>query len=173
MELGHYESTFNSEANTDHRGNCGGNSNQRGVENDRVSKVTILKLLKDVGEACAKFEKRLWNPTCKQIQSYENLVLLPREGKYVPPKTSRARSVSAMFGRGRLWTQIRSFCGEVDDNCRNIQRNDRKFIHARSSIWARQSRATDQDTATGHISEAVEGAFGVDVDYAMLVELYF
>jgi transposase len=47
-----------------------------------VSKVTILKLLKDVGEACLAFEnKALRNLPCKNIQCDEDLELLLREGK--------------------------------------------------------------------------------------------
>ena len=64
-----------------------------------VSKVTILKLLKDVGEACAAFEnKALRNLPCKRIQCDEIWNFCYAKEKNVPTEKR------GQFGFGDVWT---------------------------------------------------------------------
>jgi hypothetical protein len=64
-----------------------------------VSKVTILKLLKDVGEACLAFEnKALRNLPCKNIQCDEIWSFYYAKEKNVPEK------YRGKFGYGDVWT---------------------------------------------------------------------
>ena len=64
-----------------------------------VSKVTILKLLKDVGEACLTFEnKTLRNLPCKHIESDEIWSFCYAKEKNVPYK------LQGQFGYGDVWT---------------------------------------------------------------------
>jgi hypothetical protein len=64
-----------------------------------VSKVTILKLLKDVGEACLAFEnKALRNLPCKDIQCDEIWSFCYAKEKNVPEK------YRGKFGYGDVWT---------------------------------------------------------------------
>src|SRR5438477_8707341 len=64
-----------------------------------VSKVTILKLVKDIGEACLAFEnKTLRNLTCKRIQCDEIWSFCYAKEKNVP------KSKKGQFGYGDVWT---------------------------------------------------------------------
>src|SRR5690242_14011455 len=64
-----------------------------------ISKVTILKLLKDVGEACLSFEnKALRNLPCKRIQCDEIWSFCYAKEKNVP------YDKRGEFGYGDVWT---------------------------------------------------------------------
>src|SRR6267143_730252 len=64
-----------------------------------ASKVTILKLLKDIGEACAAFEnKALRNLPCRNIQCDEIWSFCYAKEKNVP------QSKKGQFGFGDVWT---------------------------------------------------------------------
>jgi len=64
-----------------------------------VSKVTILKLIKDVGEACLEFEnKALRNLPCKYIESDEIWSFCYAKEKNVP------HDKQGKFGYGDVWT---------------------------------------------------------------------
>jgi IS1 family transposase len=134
-----------------------------------VSKVTILKLLKDVGEACAKFEnKALRNLTCKHIQSDEIWSFCYAKEKNVP------HNKQGTFGYGNVWTWT-----ALDSDTKLLcswMIGDRSAMTANSFMRDLASRLANrvQLTTDGLRAylDAVEGAFGVDVDYAMLVKLY-
>jgi IS1 family transposase len=134
-----------------------------------VSKVTILKLLKDVGEACAAFEnKALRNLPCKHIQCDEIWSFCYAKEKNVP------RSKKGQFGFGDVWTWT-AFDADTKLVC-SWMLGDRSAFTARDFMKDLAARLANrvQLTTDGHRAylEAVESAFGVDVDYAMLVKLY-
>lgn len=134
-----------------------------------VSKVTILKLLKDVGEACAAFEhKALRNLPCKHIQCDEIWSFCYAKEKNVPA------SKKGQFVFGDVWTWT-----ALDADTKLIcswMLGDRSAITANAFMRDLAMRLANrvQLTTDGHRAylDAVESAFGVDVDYAMLVKLY-
>jgi IS1 family transposase len=134
-----------------------------------VSKVTILKLLKDVGEACAVFEdKALRNLPCKRIQCDEIWNFCYAKEKNVPPDKK------GQFGFGDVWTWT-ALDADTKLMC-SWMIGDRSSVTAHAFMQDLASRLANrvQLTTDGHRAylEAVESAFGVDVDYAMLVKLY-
>jgi len=74
-----------------------------------VAKNTILKLLVDVGSACADYQDRvLRNLKCKHVQCDELWQFVYAKEKNVPP-TRKANSVMGMFGRRLPSTPTRSW----------------------------------------------------------------
>jgi IS1 family transposase len=134
-----------------------------------ASKVTILRLLETLGSACAAYQdKALRNLPCKRIQCDEIWQFCYAKEKNVP-----AEKVG-QFGFGDVWTWV-AMCA------------DTKLIAA----WALGTRGAGtayefmhdlagrlanrvQLTTDGHrvYLNAVESAFGSDIDYAMLVKIY-
>jgi IS1 family transposase len=134
-----------------------------------VSKVTILKLLKDVGEACLEFEnKALRNLPCKRIECDEIWSFCYSKEKNVPYEKQ------GQFGYGDVWTWT-ALDAETKLLC-SWMVGDRSAVTARAFMQDLAGRLANrvQLTTDGHRAylEAVESAFGVDVDYAMLVKLY-
>jgi len=134
-----------------------------------VSKVTILKLLKDVGEACSAFEnKALQNLTCKRIQCDEIWNFCYAKEKNVPAEKR------GQFGFGDVWTWT-AIDADTKLMC-SWMIGDRSAVTAHAFMRDLSSRLASrvQLTTDGHRAylEAVETAFGMNVDYAMLVKLY-
>lgn len=134
-----------------------------------VSKVTILKLLKDVGEACMAFEnKTVRNLTCKRIQCDEIWSFCYAKEKSVP------LDKQGQFGFGDVWTWT-ALDADTKLLC-SWMIGDRSAYTAHAFMKDLAGRLANrvQLTTDGHRAylEAVESAFGVDVDYAMLVKLY-
>jgi IS1 family transposase len=134
-----------------------------------VSKVTILKLLRDVGEACMAFEnKALRNLPCKNIQCDEIWNFCYAKEKNVPEK------YRGKFGYGDVWTWT-----ALDADTKLIASwtlGTRGAETARPFMLDLASRLSNriQLTTDGHRAylQAVDNAFGCEVDYAMLVKLY-
>jgi len=134
-----------------------------------VSKVTILKLLKDVGEACLAFEnKALRNLPCKTIQCDEIWSFCYAKEKNVP------QSKKGQFGFGDVWTWT-----ALDADTKLIcswMLGDRSAATANVFMQDLAMRLVNrvQITTDGYrpYVQAVDNAFGINVDYAMLVKLY-
>src|SRR6266850_173747 len=134
-----------------------------------VSKVTILKLLKDVGEACLAFEdKTLRNLTCKNIQCDEIWNFCYAKEKNVP------QSKKGQFGFGDVWTWT-----ALDADTKLVcswMVGDRSAATANMFMQDLAMRLANrvQITTDGYrpYVQAVDNAFGINVDYSMLVKLY-
>src|SRR3954452_14558337 len=134
-----------------------------------ASKNTIVKFLREAGEACARYQdEHLRNLTCKRIQVDEIWSFVGMKQKNVPA----ARK--GEFGVGDVWTWT-----AIDaDTKLNVSwlLGDRSGDTAKEFMNDVASRLATrvQITSDGHKAylEAVEEAFGVDVDYAQLVKLY-
>ncbi|UXX83922.1 IS1 family transposase [Roseovarius pelagicus] len=134
-----------------------------------VSINTVTKLLIEAGEACAVYhDETVRNVQANHVQCDEIWSFCYAKEKNV--KTAKA----APEGAGDVWTWtaierdtklILSF--EVGD------RSGATAIEFMDDLRARLANRV-QLTTDGHKAylEAVEGAFGGDVDYAMLVKLY-
>jgi IS1 family transposase len=134
-----------------------------------VAKGTILRLLAEVGSACAKYQdEHLRNLPCKRIQCDEIWSFCYAKEKNVPSK------MRGQFGFGDIWTWTAIcadtkivpsfFVGLRDAGCAYHFMND----------LAGRLKNRVQLTTDGHKAylTAVEEAFGADIDYAMLMKLF-
>ena len=134
-----------------------------------VSKNTVAKLLADVGKVCMAYhDEHARNLTCKRVQVDEAWSFIYAKQKNV------AAAKAAPDGAGDAWTWVAMdadtkfvasyFVGGRDGECAKW------FIEDLASRLANRV----QLTSDGHRAylEAVESAFGADIDYAMLVKIY-
>lgn len=134
-----------------------------------VSKPTILKLVADLGRACAKYQdEKLRNLPCKRIQCDEIWSFCFAKDKNLPDE------LKGKFGFGRVWTWT-AICADTKLMISWLvgERSAPyaiKFIDDLASPFAHRV----QLTTDGHrpYLQAVEGAFGSKIDYAMLEKLY-
>jgi IS1 family transposase len=134
-----------------------------------VSKTTILKLLEDCGEAFSEYQDQAFrNLTCKRVQVDEIWAFNHCKQKNV--ETAKAAPDIA----GDLWTWV-----AIDADTKLIPSwmvGDRSGQVARVFIDDLASRLSNrvQLTSDGHKAylEAVERAFGADIDYAMLIKIF-
>jgi IS1 family transposase len=132
------------------------------------SLVTILKLLADFGSICAEYHNALIRGVnAKRVQCDEIWNFCYAKAKNVPAEKKGD-------GAGDVWTWV-----GIDADTKLIISY---LVGGRDAEWACQfmedlaSRVSGriQLTTDGHrvYAEAVEQAFGADIDYAMLVKLY-
>lgn len=130
---------------------------------------TVLKLLPEIGLACADYQDRaLRNLKCKRIQCDEIWSFVYAKEKNVPAEKK------GQFGYGDVWTWV-----AIDADTKLVPSfmvGYRDLRTATIFIDDLKSRLANrvQLTTDGHRAylEAVEGAFGSEVDYAMLIKLY-
>ena len=134
-----------------------------------VSINTVTKLLIDAGQACSDYQDTAFrNLTCKRLQVDEIWAFCYAKAKNV----ATAKAAPAEAGDIWTWTAIDAdtklmpswYVGKRDAEAAN---------HFISDLADRLSHRV-QLTSDGHAPylQAVEGAFGADVDYAMLVKIY-
>jgi IS1 family transposase len=134
-----------------------------------VSKPTILKLLADVGSACATYQsKHLHGLLCKRIQCDEAWSFVYSKAKNVPEKY---RGVFG-FGDVWLWTAICADCKLIP--AWYLGTRDADSAHTFMMNLSNRLASRVQLTTDGHRAylDAVDGAFGTSIDYAMLVKQY-
>jgi len=134
-----------------------------------VSKNTVTKLLVDVGSACAEYQNEvLRDLPCKRVQADEIWSFCYSKQKNVPEEKR------GEFGYGDVWTWT-AICADTKlvpswlIGSRNTE-TATVFIKDLASRLANRV----QLTTDGHkpYLEAVEEAFGADIDYAMLHKIY-
>lgn len=146
-----------------------GNSIRATVRMTGAAKNTVTKLLVDLGRACTLYQdEALRNLSCNTIQVDEIWSFCYSKQKNVPER------LQGSFGYGDVWTWTAL--------CADSKLVPSWLVGGRDSEWAKvfmndlASRLSHrvQLTSDGHRAylEAVEGAFGCDVDYAMLIKLY-
>ncbi len=134
-----------------------------------AAKNTVVKLLVDAGKACSEYQdKTLRNLSCKRLQCDEIWSFCYAKKKNVPEK------LQGQFGYGDVWTWT-AICAETK-LVPSWLVGDRNGYTAYLFIQDLASRLNHriQLTTDGFKAylEAVEGAFGSEVDYAMLVKIY-
>jgi IS1 family transposase len=133
------------------------------------SKDAVLKLVVDAGEACVAYhDGMIQGVTSKRVQVDEVWSFVHSKAKNVPEERR------GQFGFGDVWTWT-----AIDADSKLILSY---LCGGRDAEWACRfmedlaSRVTTriQLTTDGHkvYAEAVEGAFGMQVDYAMLIKLF-
>jgi len=134
-----------------------------------VAKNTILKLLAELGHACVAYQdKALRNLTCKRVQCDEIWQFCYAKEKNVPADKK------GQFGFGDVWTWV-----AIDADTKLIptfmlgNRDSRTAKAFMDDLAARLTNRIQLTTDGLNVyMEAVEGAFGANVDYAMLIKLY-
>ncbi len=134
-----------------------------------VAKNTVVRLLTDLGRACAEYQdKTLRNLSCKRIQCDEIWSFCYAKAKNVPADKQ------GQFGYGDVWTWV-----AIDPDSKLVPsfavgtRGAETAQAFMDDLAARLAHRV-QLTTDGHrvYLNAVESAFGSEVDYAMLVKLY-
>lgn len=130
---------------------------------------TVLKLLPEIGQACEEYQKRvLVNLNCRRLQCDEIWSFCYAKEKNVP------LDLRGKHGFGDVWTWT-AICADTKIvPCWRI--GDRDAWNAQHFMYDLASRLANrvQLTTDGHrvYLQAVELAFGNDIDYAMLVKIY-
>ncbi|MBS0275857.1 MAG: IS1 family transposase [Proteobacteria bacterium] len=146
---------------------CEGNSIRATVRLTGASKNTIAKLLATAGQACMAYQDRvLVNLNCKRIEVDELWSFVGAKQKNVPE--------GKQDEMGDVWTWV-AICAESKlVPAWYIGGRDSEAAMSFMDNLAKRLAQRIQLTSDGHkpYIEAVEGAFGADIDYAMLVKIY-
>lgn len=134
-----------------------------------ISKNTVTKLLVDLGRICSTYQDQaLRGLTCKRVQLDEIWSFCYSKQKNVPDDKR------GLFGYGDVWTWtaidadtklvVSWMVGDRDGHTASVFVRD----------LADRLDGRVQLTTDGHkpYLAAIEGAFGADIDYAMLIKLY-
>jgi len=134
-----------------------------------AAKRTILKLIKNLGIACADYQDcTLRNLKCRKIQVDEIWQFVYAKEKNVPAEKK------GHFGYGDVWTWV-----AIDADTKLVPsfmtgnrdaQSARMFIDDLASRLASRVQLTSDGLKV--YLEAVEGAFGCDIDYSMLIKTY-
>ena len=134
-----------------------------------VSINTVTKLLVDAGEACAAFhDKAVRGVKAKRIQCDEIWIFNYAKAKNV----ATAKAAPAWAGDIWTWTALDSDSKLIVSYL--IGGRDGEYALAFMDDLRQRLATRVQLTTDGHKAylNAVDEAFGIDIDYAMLVKLY-
>ena len=146
-----------------------GNSIRATVRMTGVAKNTIIKLLSDLGMACAEYQDKAFrNLTCKKIQCDEIWSFVMAKQKNVPD------FLQDHFGFGDVWTWVSMDAETKLVPCWLVGDRSANTAHEFISDLASRLANKVQLTTDGHkpYLEAVESAFGGEIDFAQLVKIY-
>jgi len=134
-----------------------------------ASKVTILRLLEALGPACAEYhDKAVRNVACKRVQCDEIWQFCYSKQANIPEEKL------GTFGFGDVWTWVA------------IDPDSKLVVSYTLGTRGAQTAKRFMDDLAGHLAnrvqlttdghrvylQAVEDAFGRDIDYAMLIKMY-
>jgi IS1 family transposase len=148
---------------------CEGNSIRAVTRLTGISKTTVTKLVVDAGQAAAWYQDRvLRNLNCRRLQLDEIWGFVGAKARNAKPELKAAGEA------GDVWMWV-----ATDADTKLVPS---WLVGGRDSEWAMMfvddlaSRLANrvQITTDGHKAylDAMEGVFGGDVDYAMLVKIY-
>ena len=134
-----------------------------------ISRTTLIKLLEDAGQAFSEYQDRvLVSLPCKRIQVDEAWAFCYAKQKNVP--TAKA----APEGDGDIWTWVGLDADTKLVASWHVGGRDSEEAMTFIDDLAPRLASRVQLTSDGHSPylEALEGAFGAEIDYAMLVKIY-
>jgi IS1 family transposase len=134
-----------------------------------VARMTVMKLLSDLGHACSLYQDMVFRKLpCKRLQCDEIWSFVYAKDKNVPTRLRNKKGVGSVW----TWTAL---CADFKlIPCWYVGTRDAgaayHFIHDLAARLA----ARVQLTTNGHKAyvNAVEDAFGANIDYAMLQKVY-
>lgn len=146
-----------------------GNSKRATARMVGVSKDTVAKLQLEIGAACARYQSEtLKRLPCRRVQVDEIWSFVYAKAKNVPAR------LSGMFGVGDVWTYT-----AIDADSKLCiswlvgLRDGGTATEFMQDVAGRLAHRIQLST-DGHVMylEAVEDAFGGEVDYAMIQKIY-
>lgn len=134
-----------------------------------VTKQTILRLIADLGAVCGQYQdEKLRNLSCKRVQADEVWSFCYAKDKNLPEE------MKGKFGFRSVWTWT-AICADSKLMISWLV-GERRSPYAAKFMDDVASRLANrvQLTTDGHrpYLQAVEGAFGSEVDYAVLEKIY-
>jgi len=145
-----------------------GNSIRATVRMTGVAKNTVTKLLVDLGQACAEYQDKAFrNLNLKRIQCDEIW-------SFVGAKAKNAIDEQKANGYGDVWTWVAMDADTKLVPCWAVGKRDPLTAYEFIGDLADRLANRVQLTTDGHkpYLEAVEAAFGSEIDYAMLDKIY-
>jgi IS1 family transposase len=133
-----------------------------------VAKHTVLKLLKDIGCACAAYhDVHVRNVRVRHVQCDEIWQFI-----YAKQKNVTVEQMAQGAGDCWTWTAIDADTKLIISYTLGDRGADTAYAFMQD--LASRTRNRIQLTTDGHrvYADAVESAFGADIDYAMLVKIY-
>ena len=146
-----------------------GNSIRATCRMTGVAKNTVVKLLVDIGKACSEYQdKALRNLPCKKIQCDEIWAFCYAKEKNVP------KDKKGQFGYGDVWTFTALDADTKLIPSWYIGRRDIACATDFMKDLAIRLKNRVQLTTDGHkmYLEAVEDAFGSEIDFSQLIKIY-
>jgi IS1 family transposase len=133
------------------------------------TKDTVVKLLVDVGTACASYQDEVMrNLDCRRLECDEIWSFCHAKKKNVAPEHQ------GILGYGDVWTWVAIEAETKLVPCWHVGHRDARaaeqFINDLASRLKNRVMLTTDGLKC--YLEAVEGAFGCDIDYAMLIKIY-
>ena len=146
-----------------------GNSIRATVRLTGASKNTVVKLLVDLGRACAEYQDKAFrNLKCKRIQCDEIWSFCYAKDKNVPEEMKGKPGVGSVWTWTALCPDTKLIpCWFVGDRSAGSAYH---FIHDLKDRLAHRVQMTT-DGYRPYL-QAVEDAFGAEIDYAQLVKIY-
>jgi IS1 family transposase len=132
------------------------------------AKNTVLKLLRDIGEACDKYHnEHVRNLKTRRVQADEIWSFVYAKAKNVPEEKRG-------FGVGDVWTWTALDADSKLLISYLVGLRDAGYAYEFMQDVASRLASRVQLTTDGHRAylEAVENTFGADIDYAQLVKIY-
>ena len=148
---------------------CEGNSIRSTARITDAAINTVVKLLQDVGAACARYQdEHLVDLPCNLIQCDEVWSFCYAKQKNVP------ENMQGRIGVGDVWTWVALDAETKLAAAWLVGLRDAGYAYEFMSDLKGRLASRAQITTDGHkvYLRAVEDTFGADVDYAMLVKLY-
>jgi IS1 family transposase len=148
---------------------CEGNSIRSTARITGTAINTIVKLLREVGSACLDYQdEAMRNLSCKKLQCDEIWSFVYAKAKNVPEEHN------GEFGYGDVWTftAIDADTKLVPAWLVGLRNADCAYEFANDLKGRLANRVQVSTDGHGMYLEAMECAFGADIDYGMLVKLY-
>ena len=145
-----------------------GNSIRSTVRMTGVAKNTVVKLLVELGDACYTFHsQQVRGFKCKRVQC-------DKIWSFVGAKMKNTSEEKMEQGWGDVWTWTALDADSKFIVSYLVGQSGPRWANAFMEDVASRIDSRIQITTDGYkaYAEAVEGAFGMDVDYAMLIKLY-
>ena len=146
-----------------------GNSLRATARMADVSRNTVDKLLRDAGIACLAYQdEHLINLPCKRVQCDEIWSFVYSKDKNIP------EDKKDQFGYGDVWAWVAIDADTKLVPCWHIGKRDGEAAKTFIDDLADRLANRVQLTTDGHrpYLEAIENAFGNDIDYARLIKIY-